>query len=179
MNDVKNLESGIDAFNEGDYAAAVSLLEVAYSNLKDSNKTKELGFCLYYLENSKAFLNDDFPQKDPIEKAYAIFCEYDLDYLAASCCKLLAEITSGTDYQQAIHFLDTAKEHYKHCENWTGTASVARLKAKLALGQHAKEQALVWIDEALDLIDKQPQGLGAVKAEQREIKKLKAVIEVS
>lgn len=176
MSEEELVQSGMDAFNGGDYPAAVHVLGRALAILRGVEKPKELGLCLYYLESAEVFSEDREFQKEPIEEALELFRQTELHYLAASCCRCLAEIAGPGDLERAKRFLNRARTHYAQCDNWTGPASVSRLEAKLAIDRGNRDEALRLLDDATRLIDQQPQGLESVQAERRQIDKLKSGI---
>jgi len=170
------LEDGIDAFNRGDYVASVGILQTALTQLRSTAKPDELGLCIYYLESSAAFSEDRDVRKVPIQEALELFRQTDLHYLAASCCMQLAELLAISNAQVASDLLTEARTHFQHCENWTGQARAFRVEAKLSADRGAKEGALHLIDQALRLINEQPQGLETVKSEKRQIERFRSML---
>lgn len=174
MNEEALLESGMEAFNHGDYSASVTVLQKALAILRHAKKPRELGLCLYYLESARAFSEDCEFQKEPLQEALELFSQTDLHYLAASCCKSLAGIVAADHPEEAQHLLNRARTHYEQCDNWTGPASVSRLEAKFALDRGERDEARRLLSDAIRLIAEQPQGLESVRAERREIVKLRS-----
>jgi len=176
MTEEELLESGMDAFNNGNFPIAVDLLQQALPLLRLADKPRELGLCIYTLECAKGITEDRQFHKETIEEALGLFQQTGLHFLAASCCTGLAEIVVAEAPAEARHFLDAARTHYEQCDNWTGPARVSRLEAKFAIDRGDKDEALRLLNDALRLIDEQPRGLESVKAERRQIEALKSRI---
>ena len=105
----KLLETGMSAFNNGDYPAAVNWLQKALLMLRQAGKPEELGLCICTLEGASALSEDHAFQQEPFEEALGLLQQRGLHYLAASCCTSLAEIVVAKDPEEEKHFLDAAR----------------------------------------------------------------------